>query len=193
MFVLSSYGLPIRVCMTSSFWASCLCLYSVYTYVHACVDTILHDSLLTTNSQQIAPSLSRRRCSYCISYMCCIGRRLSACLSVCVFVYDFPIFIYILLVDNLLHCHPPFDHSPTKLPLTLSPTCSARVLAYDIVSYIYVICCNFHQVLDRCLELEAEVDQIPQLKRRVDSYRRSHTDMEVANREQVRVRKYSPT
>lgn len=44
----------------------------------------------------------------------------------------------------------------------------------------------YHQVLDRCLELEAEVDQIPQLKRQVDRYRRSHTDMEVANREQVR-------
>lgn len=42
-----------------------------------------------------------------------------------------------------------------------------------------------HQVLDRCLELEAEVSQIPQLKRQVDRYRRSHTDMEVANREKV--------
>lgn len=43
------------------------------------------------------------------------------------------------------------------------------------------------QVLDRCLELEAEVSQIPQLKRQVDRYRRTHTDMEVAAREQVRL------
>ncbi|CAN0101905.1 unnamed protein product [Scytosiphon promiscuus] len=42
------------------------------------------------------------------------------------------------------------------------------------------------KVLDRCLELEAEVAQIPQLKRSVDRYRRSHTDMEVAAREQSR-------
>lgn len=45
---------------------------------------------------------------------------------------------------------------------------------------------EYHQVLDRCLELETDVAQIPQLKRQVDRYRRSHTDMEVANREQVR-------
>lgn len=42
-----------------------------------------------------------------------------------------------------------------------------------------------HQVLDRCLELEAEVSQIPQLKRQVQGYRRSHTDMETADREKV--------
>eukprot|EP00903_Cladosiphon_okamuranus_P013669 g12730.t1 len=42
------------------------------------------------------------------------------------------------------------------------------------------------KVLDRCLELEAEVSQIPQLKRQLDRYRRSHTDMEVANREKSR-------
>lgn len=48
------------------------------------------------------------------------------------------------------------------------------------------LCLSYHQVLDRCLALETEVAQIPQLKRDVDRYRRTHTDMEVANREQVR-------
>ena len=42
-----------------------------------------------------------------------------------------------------------------------------------------------YQVLDRCLALEAEVAQIPALRRQLDSYRRSKTDMEVASREQV--------
>lgn len=41
------------------------------------------------------------------------------------------------------------------------------------------------QVLDRCLRLETEVAQIPQLRRQVGQYRRSQTDMEVASREQV--------
>lgn len=55
---------------------------------------------------------------------------------------------------------------------------------HEILAYLFLFASN-HQVLDRCLELEAEVAQIPQLKRQVDRYRRSHTDMEVANREQV--------
>ena len=61
--------------------------------------------------------------------------------------------------------------------------------AYSLISshYLYDMCFAMYQVLDRCLELEAEVSQIPQLKRQVDRYRRSHTDMEVANREKVRL------
>ncbi|CAB1118982.1 unnamed protein product [Ectocarpus sp. CCAP 1310/34] len=42
------------------------------------------------------------------------------------------------------------------------------------------------EVLDRCLRLETEVTQIPQLRRQVGQYRRSQTDMEVASREQSR-------
>lgn len=48
-----------------------------------------------------------------------------------------------------------------------------------------------YQVLDRCLALEAEVAQFPALRRQLDSYRRSKTDMEVASREQVRFQFYT--
>ena len=41
------------------------------------------------------------------------------------------------------------------------------------------------QVLDRCLKLETEVTQIPVLRRQLEGYRRSKTEMEMTNREQV--------
>ncbi len=68
--------------------------------------------------------------------------------------------------------------SPRKLDALTWNTRGSRPLPINIKPS--------HQVLDRCLELEGDVAQIPQLKRQVDRYRRSHTDMEVANREQVR-------